>query len=320
MIAARTLSLDSTVMVELRRPPCGPGEVVCRVLACATCGSDVHGWYVARKLPAVLGHEPVGEVVEVGAGVERVAVGDVVAIHHHAACGRCAVCRAGRETLCPQFRSTALDPGGFAEYVRLAPALVGELLPIGSLDPVAATLVEPLGCAIRAQDRIGVGDADILLVAGAGASGLLHIAAARARGAAVLVAEPVAERLERALSWGAEPFSGEVVSAALVTTEAPEAIAAAAAALGPGGRLCAYAPPDPGVPIAVDGAEIFLRELTVTSSWSAGAGDMRAALALLHAGAVRWEELITHRFALSETGAALAAQRDGVALKAVVVP
>ena len=87
MIAARTLSLDSTVMVEVERPPCGPGEVVCCVLACATCGSDVHGWYVARKLPAVLGHEPVGEVVEIGAGVERVAVGDVVAIHHHAACG-----------------------------------------------------------------------------------------------------------------------------------------------------------------------------------------------------------------------------------------
>ena len=320
MIAARTLSLDSTVMVEVERPPCGPGEVVCRVLACATCGSDVHGWYVARKLPAVLGHEPVGEVVEVGAGVERVAVGDVVAIHHHAACGRCAVCRAGHETLCPQFRSTALDPGGFAEYVRLAPALVGELLPIGSLDPVAATLVEPLACAIRAQDRIGVGDADTLLVAGAGASGLLHVAAARARGAAVLVTEPVAARLDRALAWGAEPYSGEEVSAAVVTTEAPAAIAAAAAALGPGGRLCAYAPPDPGAPIAVDGAEIFLRELTVTSSWSAGAGDMRAALALLQAGAVPWEELITHRFALSETGAALAAQRDGVALKAVVVP
>ena len=110
------------------------------MLACATCGSDVHGWYVARKLPAVLGHEPVGEVVEVGAGVERVAVGDVVAIHHHAACGRCAVCRAGHETLCPQFRSTALDPGGFAEYVRIAPSSSGSCCRSTSLDPVAATL------------------------------------------------------------------------------------------------------------------------------------------------------------------------------------
>ncbi len=116
-----------------------------------------------------------------------------------------------------------------------------------------------------------------------GASGLLHIAAARARGVErVLVAEPRADRRERALAWGAEAYEpGEPVDVAVVHVASPDAIAAAAAALGPGGRLCAYAPPEPGAPIAVDGAELFLRELTVTSSWSAGAADMRAALALL---------------------------------------
>jgi L-iditol 2-dehydrogenase len=361
MRAARTLSLDSTVIVDLDDPVCGPGEVVCRVLASATCGSDVLGWYVTRKLPAVLGHEPVGEVVEVGAGVTRVAPGDRVAIHHHAACGACRVCAAGHETLCPQFRATRLDPGGFAEYVRVQRELVDELLPLDGLDPVAATCTEPLACAIRAQDRVGLSPRDTLLVVGAGASGLLHVAAARARGVErVLVAEPHADRRRRAVAWGAEPFGGadddraggvderaaRSVSApatggvderaargvsasetrggaadvAIVTSHHPDAIAAAAAALGPGGRLCAYAPPEPGAPIAVDGAEVFLRELTVTASWSAGAADMRAALALLQAGAVRTDELITHRFPLEETGAALAAQRDGRALKAVVEP
>jgi L-iditol 2-dehydrogenase len=324
MRAARTLSLDSTVIVDVHDPVCGPGEVVCRVLASATCGSDVHGWYVARKLPAVLGHEPVGEVVEVGAGVTHVDRGDVVAIHHHAACGSCRLCKSGHETLCPQFRSTRLDPGGFAEYVRIQPELVGELLPLDGLDPVAATCTEPLACALRAQDRVGLTARDALLVVGAGTSGLLHVAAARARGVErVLVAEPRADRRERALAWGAEPFEpadAGPVEVAIVTSHHPEAIAAAAAALGPGGRLCAYAPPEPGAPIAVDGSEVFLRELTVTSSWSAGAADMRAALALLRSGAVRAGELITHRFPLEATGAALAAQRDGSALKAVVLP
>ena len=322
MRAARTLSLDSTVMVELPDPVCGPGEVVCRIIATATCGSDVHGWYVARKLPAVLGHEPVGEVVEIGAGVTSVGRGDVVAIHHHAACGACRVCAAGHETLCRQFRSTRLDPGGFAEYVRVQAELVDELLPLGELDPIVATCTEPLACAIRAQERVGLGPGEALLVVGAGASGLLHIAAARARGVErVLVAEPRADRRERALAWGAAAFgAGERVDVAIVTSHHPDAIAAGAAALGPGGRLCAYAPPDPGAPVAVDGAELFLRELTVTASWSAGAADMRAALALLRSGAVRTEELITHRFPLEQTGAALAAQRDGTALKAVVLP
>jgi L-iditol 2-dehydrogenase len=348
-------------MVDLPEPVCGAGEVVCRVLASATCGSDVLGWYVSRKLPAVLGHEPVGEVVEVGAGVTDVAPGDVVAIHHHAACGACRACAAGHETLCPQFRATRLDPGGFAEYVRLQRELVGELLPLDGLDPVAATCTEPLACAIRAQDRVWLSPRDVLLVVGAGASGLLHIAAARARGVErVLVAEPRADRRARAVAWGAEAFEpgehaaangtqaergasgaqaergasgaqaerGEpgtraergVADVAIVTSHHADAIASAAAALGPGGRLCTYAPPDPGAPVAVDGAELFLRELTVTASWSAGAADMRAALALLRAGAVRTDELITHRFPLEETGAALAAQREGRALKAVVVP
>jgi L-iditol 2-dehydrogenase len=322
MRAARTLTLDSTVMIELPDPVCGRGEVVCRVLASATCGSDVHGWYVTRKLPAVLGHEPVGEVVDVGAGVSSVATGDVVAIHHHAACGACRVCSSGHETLCPQFRTTRLDPGGFAEYVRVQPELVGELLPLDGLDPVTATCTEPLACALRAQDRVGLTAGDTLLVVGAGTSGLLHIAAARARGVErVLVSDPRTERRDRALAWGAEPVeASEPVDVAIVTSHQPGAIAAAAAALGPGGRLCAYAPPEPGAPIAVDGSEVFLRELTVTSSWSAGSADMRAALALLQSGAVRGDELITHRFPLEQTGAALAAQRDGTALKAVVLP
>ncbi len=322
MRAARTLTLDSTVTVTLPDPACGPGEVICRIIASATCGSDVHGWYVTRKLPAVLGHEPVGEVVEVGAGVTRVAPGDVVAIHHHVACGACRICAAGHETLCPQFRATRLDPGGFAEHVRIQPELVDDLLPLDGLDPITATCTEPLACALRAQDRVGLTPRDTLLVVGAGTSGLLHIGAARARGVErVLVAEPRADRRERALEWGAAAFApGEPVDVAIVTSHHPQAVAAAAAALGPGGRLCAYAPPEPGAPIAVDGAEIFLRELTVTSSWSSGAGDWRAALALLRSGAVSVDGLITHRFALDETGAALAAQRDGSALKAVVLP
>ena len=283
MRAARTLTLDSTVTVSFPDLACGPGEVICRIIASATCGSDVHGWYVTRKLPAVLGHEPVGEVVEVGAGVTRVAPGDVVAIHHHVACGACRVCAAGHETLCPQFRATRLDPGGFAEHVRIQPELVADLLPLDGLDPVTATCTEPLACALRAQDRVGLTPRDVLLVVGAGTSGLLHIGAARARGVErVLVAEPRADRRERALEWGAVAFApGEPVDVAIVTSHHPQAVAAAAAALGPGGRLCAYAPPEPGAPIAVDGAEIFLRELTVTSSWSSGAADWRAALALL---------------------------------------
>jgi L-iditol 2-dehydrogenase len=318
---ALTLSLDETRIEERPDPVCGPGDVVCRVLACATCGSDVHGWYVARKLPAVLGHEPAGEVVEVGREVQGVVTGDRVAIHHHAPCGECRRCLHGHETLCERFRATALDPGGFAEYVRIESDLVPELLPLDGLDPVAATVTEPLACALRAQDRAGLRPGDALLVVGAGTSGLLHVAAAHARGVdAVWVREPDHDRLARAEAWGATAHGNEPVDVAMVCTSSLEAIAAAADAVAPGGALCLYAPTAPGEPLGIDGWTVFSRELRVTASWSAGPADMRAALALLRRGVVRADELITHRFGLDETGAALAAQRDGTALKAVVIP
>jgi L-iditol 2-dehydrogenase len=317
---AHTLAPGDTRIEERPDPVCGPGDVVCRVLACATCGSDV-GWYVTRKLPAVLGHEPAGEVVAVGDDVTGVTVGDRVAIHHHAPCGECRRCLHGHETLCERFRATALDPGGFAEYVRIETDLVEELLPLDGVDPVTATLTEPLGCALRAQRQAGMRPGDSLLVVGAGCSGLLHVAAAHARGVdAVWVREPDPRRLARAEAWGATAHGNEPVDVAMVCTESPEAISAAAEALAPGGALCLYAPPAPGEALGIEGWTVFARELRVTASWSAGPADMRAALALLRHGVVRADELITARFPLEETGAALAAQREGRALKAVVIP
>jgi L-iditol 2-dehydrogenase len=317
---ALTVTLDDTRIEERPDPECGPGDVVCRVLACATCGSDV-GWYVRHKLPAVLGHEPVGEVVAVGADVRGVRAGDRVAIHHHAPCGECRRCRHGHETLCEQFRATALDPGGFAEYVRIVPELVDELLPLDGVEPATATLTEPLGCALRAQDRAGIRPGDSLLVVGAGCSGMLHIAAAHARGVeAVWVREPDPQRLAAAEAWGATAHGNEPVDVAIVCTESPEAIASAAQVLAPGGSLCLYAPPEPGTPLDIEGWAVFARELRVTASWSAGPADMRAALALLRSGATRAPELLSATFPLEQTGAALAAQRAGDVLKAVVLP
>ena len=319
MKVACTVAFGDTRLEEAPEPECGPGDVVCRILACATCGSDVVEHYVARKLPRVLGHEPVGEIVAAGPAVRGVAPGDRVAIHHHVPCGACERCAGGHETLCERYRSSGIEPGGFAEFARVPADLVGELLPLGGLDPVAATVTEPLACALRAQSRLGLRAGEALLVVGAGSSGLLNVAAARGRGP-VYVREPNAARRALAERWGAREHRGEPVDAALVCTAAPEAVAAAAEPLRPGGRLCMYAVPEPGAPLAVDGWTLFSRELRVTASWGAGPADMRAALVLLQAGGVPVSELITARYPLADTGAALEAQRSGAVLKAVVLP
>jgi len=322
MRVARSFAPGDVRIEEAQDPQAGPGEVVCEVLACGVCASDVTDWYVAPRLPAVLGHELVGTVTAVGPGANAPRPGTRVAIHHHAPCGECRRCRRGHETLCERFRTTRLDPGGFAEQVRISPDLTPELLELpAGLDPATATFIEPLACVLRAHDRARLHPGDALLIVGAGVNGLLHIAAAHARGVeAVWVREPRRERLELAEAWGAEHHGNELVDLAIVCTPKPDAIASAAGALAPGGTLCLYAPPAPGAPLPLDGSELFLRELTVTASYSAGAGDMRAALGLIASRRIDPAALISHRLPLEETGRALELQRRAVALKVVVQP
>jgi L-iditol 2-dehydrogenase len=318
---ARSVTTREVRIEEDPEPEAGAGEVVCRVLACGVCGSDVLDAWVARKVPAVLGHELAGEVLAVGEGVDAVAPGDRVVVHHHAPCGECRRCRRGHETLCERFRSTRLHPGGFAERVRVPADLVDELLVLDGLDPERATFVEPLACVLRAFDRCGLRAGDSLLVVGTGTSGLLAVAAAHAKAVeAVWVREPRPERLNRALALGAERHGNELVDVAMVCTTKPEAIAAGFAAVAPGGALCLYAPPDPGVPLGLDGHALYVKEVDVCASYSAGPRDMRAALALIAAGRVDPAPLVTHRLRLEETGRALELARRGEAVKALVLP
>jgi L-iditol 2-dehydrogenase len=322
MRVARSVGVREVRIDEDPDPRAGEGEVVARVLACGVCGSDVLDSWVARKVPAVLGHELCAEVEEVGDGVRGVAPGDRVVVHHHAPCGECRRCRRGHETLCDQFRATRLHPGGFAERVRVPTDLVGELLPVdGAIDTERATFVEPLACVLRAFDRCGLRAGDSLLVVGTGTSGLLAVAAAHARAVeAVWVREPRPERLERALALGAERHGNELVDVAIVCTTKPEAIAAGFAAVAPGGALCLYAPPDPGQALGLDGHALYVGEIDVCASYSAGPSDMRAAHALIASGRVDPAPLITHRLPLDRTGEALELARTGGAVKALVLP
>jgi L-iditol 2-dehydrogenase len=321
MKVARSVGLREVRLEEVDDPTAGDGEVVCRVLACGVCGSDVADAWVEPKLPVVLGHELTGEVEAIGPGVTGVAAGDRVVIHHHAPCGECRRCRRGHETLCERFRETALDPGGFAERVRISADLAPELLVLDGVDAERGTFVEPLACVLRAFDRCRLRAGDSLLVVGAGTSGLLAIAAAHARGVdAVWVREPRPERLDRALQLGAERHGNELVEVALCCTAAPAALADAFAAVAPGGVLGVYAPPKPGSTLPFDGLSLYRREVDVVASYSAGAADMRNAYDLIASGRVDPLPLVTHRLALEETGHALELARTGEAVKALVIP
>ena len=317
MRVARTVSLTRDGhRGGARTPSAGPGEVVCRVLACATCGSDVQDFYVSRKLPAVLGHEPAGEVVEVGAGVTGVAA-----------------------------RRPRRDPPPLA--LRRVPALpprprdAVRALPLDAPRPRRLRRVRAhpgrAGRRAAAARRHGPGARHLHRAAGVRAArpaprrassagdaaargrrgrerAAQHRRRPRERGRGGMGARAAARSGSRAPSAGARPRtatsrSTSRSSARRATRRSPRA----ADALAPGGALCVYAPPPPGSPLAIDGNAVFMRELDVTASWSAGPADMQRALGLLAREAVRPLELMTHRFALERDrrGARGAAQRRG---------
>jgi L-iditol 2-dehydrogenase len=322
-------------------PRLGPGEALVRIEACGVCGSDALRWYVERKAPVVLGHEPAGTVVDIGTDVETVRPGDRVFVHHHAPCGECAECRRGLWSNCAVWRESRLDPGGFAEYARVtAPNVARDTLVLPpDLDFDTATFIEPVGCCIRALSRRGaVQSGDAVAVIGLGGMGLVMVQLARVYGAAlVLGSDFVSERRTLALSLGAdhaldprdadlaetvqERTGGRGADVVLVTPADADAIRAATMAAAPGGRVVCFTPLPPDHSLEIDQSAMYFREITLTQSYSCGPDETRAALKLLHDHRIRVDSLITHRAGLDGVAGALErAGAKGPGIKSIIYP
>jgi L-iditol 2-dehydrogenase len=326
-VRAAVYHAPGDIRIEEREPRSpGPGEVLVEMRACGVCGSDLMDWYQGPRAPIVLGHEPVGVVVERGDGEGLPAVGTRVFAHHHVPCGDCEYCARGYETLCDVFKATRIEPGGFSELI-LVPARNAalDLLEIPDhVSDAAATAIEPLACGVRALRRARVGAGTRLLVVGGGQMGLLVAQAARAAGAAVTVAEPLGERRALAEELGFAATAPDHVApghtTVLLCTSSAAAWELAVRAVDRGGVIQFFAPAGPGERRDFEVRDLFFRELEVQASYSAGPRDTREALALIAGGAVAAERLITHRFPLAATAEALAVARRREGMKVIVTP
>jgi len=320
-------------------PEPGPGELLLRVQASGICGSDVMEWYRRHKVPLVLGHEVSGVVERTAPDVTTFRPGDRVAVSHHVPCNTCRLCLAGRHTACETLRTTSFDPGGFAEFVRV-PAIdvdrgVDPLPEEVSFDE--GTFAEPLACVLRAQKKMKIEPGQTVFVLGAGISGLLHVALARALGAGRIVASDLsAWRREAAIRFGADEAvdgatdvtekmlaaAGCRADAVVVATGAVPALEAAFNLVERGGAVLIFAPTDEGVRVPLDVNDLFWRtEVTLTTSYAGAPADHVDALALIRAKAVPVAEMITHRFGLADAqkGFALVEKGDD-SIKVIVEP
>lgn len=318
MRAAVYYANDDVRIVEVPKPTIGAGEILVKVRASGICGSDVMEWYRKPKAPLILGHEIAAEVVEVGAGVDRVKVGSRVFVSHHVPCGACRHCLAGHETVCDTLRTTNFDPGGFAEFVRVPAINVkhGVFALPDSIPDDVGVFVEPLACVVRGQRLAGFRPGSTVLVIGSGVAGLLHIKLAKAARAARVIATDVVDyRKEAARKAGADAVidggedvttrvraenGGQLADFVITCTGAPKAIVQGLASVDRGGTVLFFAPTDAALNVEIPFNALWREEVTMTSSYGGSPRDIRDAIELLASRRIDASDLISHILPLTE--------------------
>ena len=312
MRAALLFGLEDLRVLEAADPVPGPGEVLVRVEAATTCGTDVKMWRRGHPLlppfPAPLGHETCGVREDTG---ERVLVGDSVA------CGSCRACAAGRPQIC---RDPRWVFGAFAELIA-APEAALHAVPDG-LEPAAAAMAEPLAAAVhaiaRAPARELAPDAGVL---GGGPMGQMLAALLVAEGRTVTLADRHAERRAQAEAAGA--MSAETPADHDVVFEAvgrPDAWRAAVQACAPGGCVVFVGGCKADSDAVLPTRPMHYDELDLRGAFHHSPDEVDRALALLADEALDWRALAAGPIGLDDLQQALATAAGGPARKWVVIP
>jgi len=324
---------------QVPTPQPGPGEALLQVAACGVCHTDLHyldhGVPTFKPPPLILGHEISGTVARLGSPAEGWQEGDRALLPAVYGCGRCRMCRTGRENVCERMVMFGNNvDGGFAEFV-LAPSK--ELIPLPEEIPlvegaiIADAITTPYHAVVN-RGRVRPGDQ--VLVIGCGGIGLNLVQIAAAMGARVIAVDLLDEKLEWALKLGAaktlNPTSVDRLDKAVrqltgggadVAFEAiglPETQEQAFASLRTGGRFVVVG--FASQPMRLDAGRTMYREMEIVGSLGCRAVDYPRVLELVRQGRIKLQELVTARYPLDQINQAFDALRRGEGIRSVVVP
>jgi threonine 3-dehydrogenase len=326
---------------EVPIPTCGPRDALLKVRRAGVCGTDLHifewdRWSQGRMRPPVtIGHEFVGEIVQIGAEVTSLQTGELVSCESHIVCGHCLACRTGQGHVCENTRILGVDVnGGFAEYVAV-PAVNAWRAPRNVSLEVAAVM-EPCGNAVHTAFA-GPLSACNIGVTGCGPIGLFAIGVARAAGASMVIASDVSRyRLDLARKMGAdvvvdvsaedlagrvrELTGGKMLDGVLEMSGSPEAMRSGLAALRNGGRLSLLGLPRESFELDWNRLVIF-KGVTIHGIIGRRMYDTWYQLDnMLSGGKLDLRPAITHVMPMERFEEAIALLRAGHAGKVVLVP
>ena len=318
MKVARLYTASDIRFEEEPVPQVGPGEALVKTRACGICSGDVMGWYIEKKAPVVFGHEPVGEVVEVGPEVSDFQAGDRVFIHHHAPCFTCRACQRGQFVQCATWRSSRIIPGGMAEYFVVPKEnLSGDTLLLPpELSFADGSLIEPAACSVKALRRSRLQAGESVFIIGLGIMGQLNVTLARHAGAGMIMGTDfVPYRRDKALQLGADiafdpnekPVEdalraytkGEMAEVVIVGPGSIEAMELGMRCAAKGGTVVLFTTSTPEATLPIAPYDLYFNEISLIPSYSCGPNDTREALQLIQKGVVSADKFITHRFPFS---------------------
>ena len=327
--------------VELREypiPKIGPDEILVHMRTCGICGTDLEKIAGEQITPPILGHEVAGLVEKKGENVRGVEAGERVIIHHHISCGSCTFCKNGLETLCEEYPKSNLDPCGFAEYFRVPASLVkgGTVYHLPSNTSFEeGSQIEPTACCIRGLRKVDVRPGSSVVVFGVGPVGLTHVQLLRLYGVGVIFAVDLIEsRRHLASQLGADVVldpgmnalqtilkqtNNQGVDYAIVATGNPKALESAIGIVRKGGRVLLFGVPPRGSLLSLDVSRLFLREITLQSSYSTSEFEMRVALELVEQKRIDTAQMITHRLPLDKLLDAFHVAQNGKAAGKIIV-
>jgi len=328
-------------LVDVPRPSAGPGEVILRVRAALTCGTDVKLFLRGHPIfptPTLFGHEYAGEAAEVGAGVHGFKEGDALMTVPTAPCGECYYCQHGDENLCGAIKRDYVV-GGFGEYVRLPAPVVrrNTFRKPSSISFAEAALLEPLSCVVHGLAMVPLAPDATVVLLGAGAISLLHLLAVRALGIDnVAVVGRGEKRLEQARHIGATAaIAGGAENAAdaiaritggrgadvVVECTGQAAVWESAPALARrGGWVILFGGCAAGTQVSFDAHRMHYDQVRLVSPFHFTPRDVAQAHELLVGGKIGGGRLISAEYGLEDLPLALARHRRGEGIKYAVVP
>jgi threonine 3-dehydrogenase len=324
-------------LCDVPRPVVGINDVLIRVRKTGICGTDLHieRWdpWAARTItpPLIVGHEFVGEIVEVGSNVTDFHPGEIVSGEGHVTCGRCRHCLAGRRHLCAHTIGLGVGrDGAFAEYVALPMANVWHHWP--GIDEDVAAIFDPFGNAVHTARAFPVLGEDVL-VSGAGPIGLMATAVVRHAGARlVVVSEPNAFRRELAARMGAtiavDPRERDLADVqaelgmvegfdvALEMSGNAAALRTAIASMAHGGGVAILGIPTEEIPLDIN--EIVFKMLTLKGIYGREMYETWYKMTVMLQSGLDIRPAITHRFPFREYAAAFDAASSGDSGKVIM--